>query len=81
MATLQMTEASFEATVKQGGIVLLDFWAAWCGPSRVFAPVFEAAAELIGKVRALDRDGVHREIEAARPARPEEPRIAKEGGV
>ena len=45
MATIDVTEDSFEKTVTEDGIVLVDAWADWCGPCKRFAPIYEEASE------------------------------------
>jgi len=45
MATVDVTKENFEEIVTKNSLVILDFWAAWCGPCKAFAPTFEAASE------------------------------------
>ena len=45
MPTIDITKDTFESTVEDNGIVLVDFWAEWCGPCKSFAPTFEEAAD------------------------------------
>ena len=45
MATIELTKENFSATIEKNDVVVVDFWAPWCGPCRMFAPTFEAVSE------------------------------------
>ncbi len=75
MATVELTEKNFGEVVSRPGTVLVDFWASWCGPCRMFAPVFEEASGrhpdiVFGKVdtAAMDMDEVRASLAKPGPA-------------
>ena len=69
MATVNLTESTFEDTVTKDGIVLVDWWAEWCGPCRMFAPIFEEAST------------THADITFAKVDTEAEPELSGQAGI
>jgi thioredoxin 1 len=69
MATVKITNENFTETINKGGIVLLDWWAPWCGPCRAFGPIYERVA------------AKHPDIVFGKVNTEEEPALANQFGI